>query len=409
MERIILHCDLNNFFASVECKNRPFLWNEAVAVAGNTDDRQGVILAKNEVAKKFGVKTGEAIWEAKRKCPHLITLPPHFDEYVKYSNLAKTIYSEYTDMVEPFGIDECWLDVTGSTHLFGSGEDIANIIRERIKNELGLTISVGVSFNKIFAKLASDIKKPDAVTLISKEDYKDIVWKLPASDIMGIGKSTLKQLNNVAIYTIGDIAQTNKDYIINLFGKRGEDMWNNANGYDTSPVAYLTDKSTVKSIGNSTTCPIDIDNFDDAWKVILEVSEMVSTRLRREKLKTNLVVLTVKLNNFMVRDISQRLETPSDNALCIAQCAMHILKQNYNLKPPIRAIGVRASDLTHENEATQHSFFCDYPANEKSSLVDKSIDKIRKKYGNKAIKRCSLLNDDNIFRVNKTKKDIILK
>ncbi|MBQ4100302.1 MAG: DNA polymerase IV [Oscillospiraceae bacterium] len=408
MERIILHCDLNNFFASVECRNRPFLWNEAVAVAGNTQDRHGIILAKNEVAKKFGIRTGETIWQAKRKCNHLVILPPHFDEYSKYSKLAKAIYSEYTDMVEPFGIDECWLDVTGSTYLFGSGEQIAHIIRERIKNELGLTISVGVSFNKIFAKLASDIKKPDAVTIISKENYKDIVWSLPASDIMGVGKSTLKQLNDLAIFTIGDIANCKKEYMTSLFGVRGECMWNNANGYDSSPVAYITDKNIVKSIGNSTTCPIDIDNYDDAWKVILELSEMVSARLRRKKLKAKQIVLTIKFNNFVMRDISERVEFPSDNALNIAHCAIGILKRSCNLNIPIRAIGVRATDLT-DDENIQQSFFFDYDANEKASAMDKSIDHIRKKFGNKAIKRCSLLNDENIFRVNKTKKDIFLK
>jgi len=232
MERVILHSDLNGFYASVECLYNPAIRTKPVVVCGNVENRHGIILAKNELAKKFKIRTGEAIWQAKQKCPELVTVPPNFDRYMHFSRAAREIYNRYTDKVEAFGLDECWLDVSGSTKLFGCGEKLAKEIRTVIRDELGLTVSIGVSWNKIFAKLGSDIKKPDAQTVISKENYKKLAWELPASDLLYVGRSTAKKLANYCILTIGDIATTSPEIIKSMLGKWGETLWVFANGKD---------------------------------------------------------------------------------------------------------------------------------------------------------------------------------
>ncbi|MBR1454554.1 MAG: DNA polymerase IV [Lachnospiraceae bacterium] len=233
MDRAILHCDMNNFYASVECMLDPSIRNMPVAVCGSAEERRGIVLAKNYFAKDFGVKTGDAIWQAKKKCPNLVVVDkPHFDEYSKYSRLARNLYREYTDLVEPMGLDECWLDVTASTRLFGKPKKIADELRERGKKEFNLTISVGVSFNKTFAKLGSDLKKPDATTVISRENFKDVVWPLPVSSLIGIGRKTTEKLKQVFIYTVGDLARTKKERLKALFGKNGIALYNCANGLE---------------------------------------------------------------------------------------------------------------------------------------------------------------------------------
>lgn len=258
MERTILHCDCNNFYASIECLYNPSIRDLAVAVCGNVENRHGIVLAKNYIAKSAGVQTGEAIWQAKQKCPNLVVVPPSYDKYLRFSKMAREIYYEYTNQVDSFGLDECWLDVTGSTRLFGSGLDIANQIRNQVKEELGITISVGVSFNKIFAKLGCDMKKPDAVTIISKEKYKEVAWALPASDLLYVGRRTAKVLRSFGIQTIGDLAKTPPEFLHHKFGKNGLKLWNFANGYDQSPVRDIESIHLIKSVGNSTTTPHDL-------------------------------------------------------------------------------------------------------------------------------------------------------
>lgn len=206
-DRTILHCDMNNFYASVECLYNPALRGKPVAVGGDVEARHGIILAKNYEAKKYGVQTGEALWQAKQKCPGLTIVPPSFEKYLRFSRLAREIYGCYTDRIESFGLDECWLDLTGSERLFGGGKAVADKLRERIKFELGVTISVGVSHNKIFAKLGSDMKKPDATTVITRENYKDVVWPLPVSDLLFVGPATTRKLARYGIHTIGQLAQ----------------------------------------------------------------------------------------------------------------------------------------------------------------------------------------------------------
>ena len=270
MERVILHSDLNACYASIECMLNPALRGKPVAVGGSAEARHGIILAKSQEAKVCGVKTGEALWQAKLKCPNLIIVEPHFEQYRRFSGYAHEIYLRYTDLVEPFGLDECWLDVTGSTHIFGSGEKIANEIRETIKAELGLTVSVGVSFNKIFAKLGSDMKKPDAVTCIGKDNFKEKIWHLPAADILGVGRSTEKKLESYGIVTIGDIAKSDAAFLRRILGKCGGELWSYANGLDSSRVKSYDLAIPAKSIGHGVTCRADLVNADEVWKVMLE-------------------------------------------------------------------------------------------------------------------------------------------
>lgn len=256
MDRVILHSDLNSFYASVECLYHPELRGKPVAVGGSAEERHGIILTKNDLAKKCGVKTGEALWEAREKCPDIVILPPNFPLYLKFSKMARQIYADYTDKVEPYGIDECWLDVTGCNK---SGLEIAEEIRQRINFEMGVTVSIGVSFNKIFAKLGSDMKKPDAITVISKEHFKDKIWGLPAADMLYVGKSTNSKLARYAINTIGDIANMRVEFLTSFLGKMGGCLWAFANGLDDSPVAYDGEVAPCKSIGNSTTCYRDLE------------------------------------------------------------------------------------------------------------------------------------------------------
>ncbi len=281
-DRIILHCDLNNFFASVSLLSNPTLKDMPVAVCGDKENRHGIILAKNESAKKCGVKTAETIFEAKRKCPELVLLPPLYKEYEKYSKLAQNIYRRYTDMIEPFGIDECWLDVTGSTVLFGSGEQIANSIKNDIKKELGITASVGVSFNKIFAKLGSDMKKPDAVTVISRENFKEKVWPLPISDLLFVGKQTKEKLKSLGISTIEDITYCDDRNLKKLLGKNGTELKAFALGEDRSPVVTPTENDKPKSVGKSTTSGKDFTNNDEVWTAFLRFSETICATLKEK-------------------------------------------------------------------------------------------------------------------------------
>jgi DNA polymerase-4 len=282
MERIILHCDLNSFFASVELLSLPELISKPVAVCGNSENRHGIILAKNDIAKKFGVVTAEANWQAKKKCPDLIFVPPHHAKYYEYSKLVNEIYESFTDLVEPFGIDESWLDVTGSLHLFGNnGQALADKIRETIKLKLGLTISVGVSFNKVFAKLGSDYKKPDATTVISRDNYKRVVYPLPVSDLLYVGKAVTDKLSKIGVHTIGELAELDKKTAISFLGKIGEMVHDYANGIDNSPVKFADEQRDVKSVGNGMTFKRDLIGLEDIKAGIAALSDSVAIRLRK--------------------------------------------------------------------------------------------------------------------------------
>lgn len=294
MERVILHSDLNNFFASVELLSHPELADVPVAVVGDPKLRHGIVLSKNYKAKEYGVQTAETIYQARLKCPNIVFLPAHYEFYEKYSKLVHMIYLDYTDMVEPFGIDECWLDVTGSISLFGGGERIADAIRRRVREELGLTVSVGVSFNKVFAKLGSDMKKPDATTVISMENFREKIWGLPASDMLFVGKKTSEKLRRCCLKTIGDVAKCSPDFLKSIFGKNGLTLSDFANGRDASPVALYGEIPPPKSIGNSTTPPRDLIDDSDIDIVLYQLCESVSERMRNEGVVCKTVQLYVR-------------------------------------------------------------------------------------------------------------------
>lgn len=345
MSRTILHIDLNNYYASVECLYKPELRDKPVVVGGDVEARHGIILAKNNPAKKLGIKTGEAIWQARQKCADLIVLPPNFKKYLRFSRLARGIYADYTDQIEPFGIDEVWADVTGSVKLFGSGEQIADTIRQRMKEELGLTVSIGVSFNKIFAKLGSDIKKPDATTLITKENFRDIVWPLPVGELLYVGRSTRNKLQNRAIATIGDLANRDLKLLRMYLGVWGDTLWCFANGLDDAPVRQTGEETIIKSVGNSTTTHRDLINNDDVKLIIFVLAESVAARLRTHGLKCTTVAISARDKELMSFERQGKLLTPTLVSNDIAQKAYELFMQNYRWNKPIRSIGVRGCDL----------------------------------------------------------------
>ena len=342
--RTILHVDLNNFYASVEMKLDPTLKDKYVAVCGSVEARHGIILAKSENAKKMGVKTGMVIKDALKLCPNLICVEAKHDKYVAYSKLVKNIYRDYTDRIEPFGIDECWLDVTSSLKLFGSGEKIANIIRTRVKEELGLTVSIGVSFNKVFAKLGSDMKKPDAVTIISYENFKEKVWCLPVGELLFVGSSTKNKLNKFNIITIGDLANCDSNFIIKKFGKMGETLLSYARGEESSEVLLDDESDEIKSVGNSITSYRDLVTIDD-YKIILTVlSESVSARLISYNIgKANTVTVFIRDSNLVSFTRQAKLAYSSVLSEDFFELAFNILLKNVKIGTPLRTLGISVS------------------------------------------------------------------
>lgn len=388
-DRIILHCDLNNFFASVSLLFNPTLKNLPVAVCGDKENRHGIVLAKNENAKKYGVKTAEAIFEAKKKCPELVILPPMMEEYRRYSKKVREIYARYTDMIEPFGIDECWLDVTGSTMLFGNGKEIADKIRNDIKNELGITISVGVSFNKIFAKLGSDMKKPDAVTVISKENFKEKVWPLPVSDLLFAGRKTADKLRSVGIYSVGDVAACDTALLERLLGKNGTELKKYALGEDCSPVVTPSADDKPKSIGRSVTGAKDFTCFDDVWSVFLNLSQTVSDELRGHSLFAGGVQVHIRTSSLNVKEFSRSFPDTTNSALTIAKRGMELLRQNYNFAEPLRSVGIKAINLKAFETAVQEDIFGNAERQAEKEKIEASIYELRKSFGESSITRAS--------------------
>ena len=331
MDRVILHCDCNSFFASVECVFRPELKVVPMAVCGDPENRHGIILAKNEPAKKFGIATAETVWQALQKCPELVLVPPHHSEYVRYSGLVNAIYQRYTDQVEPCSIDESWLDVTGSRALFGSGEEIANSIRTAVREELGITISVGVSFNKIFAKMGSDYKKPDATTIITRENYRQILWPLPISDLLMVGKSSRTALRELGIYTIGDLARTDPNILSQRLGKLGGTLSAYARGEENSTVASIyDDPEEPKSVGNGMTFRRDLVCEDDLRIGVLYLADSVAARLRRHQLRCRTVAVTIKDPEFKVLSRQKILPRSTDLAKTIAEAALELIHSSWD-------------------------------------------------------------------------------
>lgn len=391
MKRVILHSDLNSCYASIECMLNPSLKGKPVAVAGSVEERHGIILAKSQEAKLAGVKTAETVWQAKAKCPELILVPPQFNEYIKYSARVLDIYRRYTDRIEPFGLDEAWLDVTSSQMLFGSGTQIANRIRQDVKYELGLTVSVGVSYNKVFAKLGSDLKKPDAVSTVDESDFREKIWYLPADAMIGVGRATYGRLLNYGIHTIGELAACERSWLVRHFGKCGGDLWLFANGMDTSEVHKDGCRMPVKSVGHGVTCRADLVNAEEVWRVFLSLSRDINSKLNDFSLLASGVQISVKDCNLFCRQFQKKLEIPTRSAAEIAAAAIELFEKNYEWTYDVRAVTVRAIDLIDASSPTQLSFFSDMAAHERREKIDDTVLELRKKFGRDIIFNACLL------------------
>ncbi len=388
-ERVILHCDLNNFFASVSLLFNPTLRSVPVAVCGDKEQRHGIVLAKNEAAKRCGVKTAEAIFEARAKCPELVILPPMMDKYKEYSEKAHRIYEEYTDMIEPFGIDECWLDVTGSRLLFGSGEEIADKIRREIKQKLGITVSVGVSFNKVFAKLGSDMKKPDGITVISRENFREKIWRLPISDLLFVGRKTTDRLRSCGICTIGDAAVCSDEMLERLLGKNGLELKRYALGEDNSPVSRQHEKATPKSIGRSVTRQQDFKTPDEIWGMFLSLAREISDSLREQGLYAGGVQVHIRNAALSVKEFSRSYPDSVNGAKIIAERGMELLNEHFGFTEPLRSVGLRAINLREYQTAIQEDIFGDSEKRETEEKIESSIYELRKKFGSTSITRAA--------------------
>ena len=395
MDRVILHCDMNGFFASVELLDYPQLKDKPMAVCGSPENRHGIILAKNEIAKKYGVVTAETLWQARKKCPDLQVVPPHHDKYKHYSRMINDIYLRFTDMVEPFSVDESWLDVTASRQLFGTGREIADTIRQTVKKELGLTLSAGVSFNKIFAKMGSDYKKPDATTVITRENFRNILWPLDIREMFFVGKATANKLHEYGIKTIGELAVSDKKMISSMLGRQGGVIHDYANGLDTTPVLRFDQLEKVKSIGNGTTFRRNLQGEKDIRTAVTGLSDTVAARLRSHKMKAFGVKVDIKDPDLKVISRQQQLDNPANITDIIADTAMSIIRKSWKMRDPIRMLPITAINLCDENQAQQLSLFTDENVlAEKGEKVERAMDDIRKKFGTDAIKFGSVIGND---------------
>ena len=387
MERVILHCDLNSFYASVELLDRPELKKLPVAVCGDPSSRHGIILAKNEPAKRSGVQTAETIWQAKKKCPELIFLPPHHRLYREYSRRVNAIYDEYTDLVEPFGIDESWLDVTNTLHLFGmDGGALADAIRRRVKRELGLTLSVGVSFNKVFAKLGSDYKKPDATTVISRENWRELVWPLPVGDMLYVGGAARKLLGQYGVGTIGELAACSREMLEELMGKLGGQLHDYANGRGGEPVRSRHKPERVKSVGSGATFPQNLTTRAQVSAGIGVLADNVASRLRRAGLYAGGVHVTVRDPAFRDRSRQRQLPAPTHLIRDVSAAALELAGELWKPPAPVRALTVTAIYLTPEEETyEQGDLFAAGADRSRQERLEAAMDGIRQKYGGGAI------------------------
>lgn len=397
-ERVILYSDLNNFFASVEIALNPALAGKPLIVCGDPKERHGIVLAKNEEAKKYGIKTAETVYSALKKCPNLQMVGSHFHEYKRYSRRVVEIYERYTDVIEECSIDECALDMTESLTLFGDGKTIAEKIRKEVKEEIGVTVSIGVSFNKVFAKLASELKKPDAVTEITRENYKQVVWKLPVTELLFVGKSTAETLRNIGVYTIGQLAETDEQLVSRILGKHGRQLRVYARGEDKEPVKSARDKEDLKSIGNSTTLPKDIVDREEIKRWFYALSESVAARLRAADVGRASTVHIV-IRNEKMQDVTRQMKVPP-TALCgdIAKAAFELYCRNFPLGTRVRMLGVTVSGFDyHVEQMSLDSILSgEGAAYEKKERAESAIAKLREKYGYSTVQRGIVLEDEKL-------------
>lgn len=389
--RKILHSDMNNFYASVECMLNPSLKGKPVAVCGSVEERHGIVLAKNYPAKAFGVQTGDAVWQAKEKCRDIIIVPPHYDEYIKYSKLAREVYNQYTNQVEPYGMDECWLDISGYNSR--DPETVAYEIKETMKEELGLTVSVGVSYNKIFAKLGSDMKKPDAVTVIPKDTFREKIWGLPASDLLFVGRATERFLNRFYIRTIGDLANTDPDFLKSHIGVNGIKLWRYANGLDNSPVMYSDYRPIVKSVGHGTTTVEDLKSNEEVWITILELTQDIGHRLKILGLNCMGISICIRNEDLMFKEWQRKLNFATQSPFVIAKLAYDLFLQKYVWNKKIRSVTVRGINLVSDSAPIQLDLFNDQASMDKQTKIDNCIESLRSRFGKEIIRNGVLLKN----------------
>ncbi len=390
MDKTILHCDLNGFYASVECIGRPELRSVPMAVGGDPKNRHGIILAKNELAKKKGVVTAETIWQAKKKCPELVIVPPHHDKYAFYSEKVNAIYQRYTDLVEPFGIDESWLDITGSMHLFGGdARRIADEIRAVVRRELELTVSVGVSFTKTFAKLGSDYKKPDATTVISRQNAAALLYPLPVSALLYVGRASQGTLHRLGIETIGQLAQYDRKALVQVLGKAGQQLWESANGLDSSTVRSAYAQREIKSVGNGMTFPHNLSGEEELRPALSSLCDSVAARMRRHGVKCQTVQLQIRDPAFKTISRQKTLKSPTFLTRELMRVSWEILRESWGLDAPVRMLTVTGANLVEAAQVQpQLSLFEEESdaRRQKREKLELTMDGIRQKHGKQAIR-----------------------
>ena len=381
------------FYAAVEMQRRPELRDKPVAVCGSQEERHGIVLTANYLAKPRGVKTGQAIWQAKQCCPELVILPPDMGEYIRISRYAREIYEDFTDQVEPFGLDESWLDVTGSVGLYGSPMTIAREISRRVKFELGITVSIGVANNKIFAKLGSDYKKPDAIIRIEADNYKEIVYPLPVENLLYVGPATSRKLRAVGISTIGRLAECPVDVLTRRLGKMGAILHMFANGRDLSPVQRSDHIPNVKSVGNSATTPRDLINNEDVHLMLFLLAESVAARMRELASKCTVVEVYIRDTELCSFSRQRKLQNPTCSSNEIAQVAFDLFRRNYRWEYPVRSLGVRGAGLVEAGAGVQLSLYEDDIKRDKWERIDTAVDGLRQRYGYMSVRRALMLAD----------------
>ena len=399
-ERIILHSDMNCYYASVEHLYRPELAGKPLAVGGDPEARHGIVLTADYMAKRKGVKTGMALWQAREVCPEITFVPPRMDLYMRFSKMASEIYSEYTNRIEPFGLDESWLDVSDSTTIKGDGEKIAKEISNRIKYELGVTVSIGVSFNKIFAKLGSDYKKPDAITTMYRNEFQTKAWSLPVGDLLCVGRSTQRKLMNFGINTIGDLAKCDEKILVAHLGKMGSILWAFANGYDDSPVRLENTRAPIKSVGNGVTTPRDLETDEDVKIVLYILAESVSARLRESGFRCRVVEISVRDKDLCSFTRQRKIKNATNITKEIAEYAFQLFKENYNWSKAIRSLSVRGADLVTDNYWEQIDLFSNMEKREKQMKMDETVDEIRKRFGFYSVQRGLMYQDRKLSAIN---------
>ena len=400
MERVILHCDANSYYASVECLYTPAIRDKPVAVCGNPDARHGIILTKNPAAKAFGVRTGEAIWQAREKCPELICMPPDYPLYIRFSSRMRRIYEQYSDRVESFGLDEAWIDLSNPGVTFGDGVRIADEIRNRVREELGITVSVGVANNKIFAKLGSDLKKPDALTAIPARGFEPIVWDLPVQELLYVGPATRRKLADLGVTTIGELAVCDEAILRRRLGKNGLTLKRYASGEDRSPVMPVDFRAAVKSVGNSTTPPHDLTCPDDARCIYYLLAESVAARLREGGFRARCIGISARSTSLVTRSAQLTVSRPTNLTDDLAKAAMTLFEQHFSSGFPYRSVGLCCSMLSPDDEPIQLDFMGDENRRMNIERLERAVDDLRRRFGHQIIQRGVVLIDRGYAQVN---------